>query len=91
MVSPRLTNWRTKSKKNKPLKKEDLKLEDKYVSQKKSLPTVALIFFLLNPNFRYKDKKVIPLSDWQDVEVVMKEEEGHIVSTLTIHNLSRDR
>jgi len=39
----------------------------------------------------YKDKKVIPLSDWQDVEVVMKEEEGHIVSTLTIHNLSRDR
>jgi len=39
----------------------------------------------------YKDKKVIPLSDWQDVEVVMKKEEGHIVSILTIHNLSRDR
>jgi len=38
-----------------------------------------------------KDEKVIPLADWPDVEVRMTEEEGHIVSVLTINNLSRER
>jgi len=38
-----------------------------------------------------KDAEVIPVSDWPDVEVMMREEEGHIVSILTIHNLSRKR
>jgi len=38
-----------------------------------------------------KDEVVIPLADWLDVEVRMKEEAGHIVSVLTINKLRSER
>ena len=37
---------------------------------------------------RYKDGRIIPLEDWDDVDVVMTREDKQVLSVLKIKNLS---